>query len=141
MMKNRSPQAGVTIITAENMSRMFSGKISTRACVLKEDGEIEDILDVLVGEEFGRDLRNLPHLLPEIMGTTIGHPEIDILGCSLNGIPSKYPRTYYPRMYMAKFGIKQLPAPFAGITGWVISPNIRSANAIADTMLLRGAPR
>ena len=86
----------------KHVQNVFSGKISTKACVLKEDGEIGNILDELVGEGVDVIFVTFPHLFPEIIRTAIEHPEIDILSCSLNE-PHRNIRAYYPRMYEAKF--------------------------------------
>ena len=85
-----------------HVRNVFSGKISTKAFVLREDGEIGKILDELVGEGVDVIFVTFPYMFPEIIRTAIEHPEIDILSCSLNE-PHRNIRAYYPRMYEAKF--------------------------------------
>ena len=43
-----------------------------------------------------------PQLMKASLKVAVEHPEVKILNCSLNE-PSKHIRTYYARMYEAKF--------------------------------------
>ena len=86
----------------KHVQNVFSGKISTEACVLKADEKIGSVLDTLIEDGVNVIFITFPHMFPEIIRTAIEHPEIDILSCSLNE-PHRNIRAYYPRMYEAKF--------------------------------------
>jgi len=54
-----------------------------------------------------------PRLLPAALKAAVAHPEVTVFNCSLNQ-SHRYIRTYYPRMYEAKFIIGAIAGAMAG---------------------------
>ena len=53
-----------------------------------------------------------PELVEAALKVALSHPEVIILNCSLN-VPHKYVRTYYGRMYEAKFIMGAVAAAYS----------------------------
>ena len=63
---------------------------------------IEDVLENVIKEGAKIIFGVSPEMMKPSLKVAIAHPEVKILNCSLN-TPHKYIRTYYGRMYEAKF--------------------------------------
>ncbi|MBQ9061750.1 MAG: BMP family ABC transporter substrate-binding protein [Eubacterium sp.] len=81
---------------------VFSEKISTKAYILERDEAIDGMMEQMIRDGADVIFTAFPRLLPGIVKAALEHPEIDVLNCSLNESHRSI-RTYYPRMYEAKF--------------------------------------
>lgn len=80
----------------------FPEQIST-ICVENVDEEnIEEVLNEVIAKGASIIFEIAPQLMKASLKVAVEHPEVKILNCSLNE-PSKHIRTYYARMYEAKF--------------------------------------
>ena len=80
----------------------FPGQIHTICKEHVNEENIEDILNQVIEEGAGIIFCIAPQMMNPSLKVAVEHPEIKILNCSLN-TPHKYIRTYYARMYEAKF--------------------------------------
>ncbi len=102
----KSPE-GSDWIYAHELGRIyleetFSDVLDTISVNNVNDEDIErvlnDVIDLGASIIFGVG----PQMMKQSLKTAVEHPEVKILNCSLN-TPHKYIRTYYARMYEAKF--------------------------------------
>lgn len=85
-----------------HLQQAFEDQIST-ACYDQATEEIaDDLLLQAIAEGNNLIFTTSPPLLKASLKAAIEHPEVKILNCSLN-TSHKYIRTYYARMYEAKF--------------------------------------
>ena len=77
-------------------------RIETRAYVVENGKSPEDMLRLIIKD--GAKVIFVPQasLISACVRVAVEHPEVEILNCSLNK-PHRYIRSYYPRMYEAKF--------------------------------------
>ena len=73
----------------------------------------EEILEQAIADGNSIIFTTSPRLLPASLRVAVEHPEIKILNCSLN-TPHRYIRTYYARMYEAKFISGAIAGTLAG---------------------------
>lgn len=83
---------------------------------------VVNVLDDVIADGATIIFEVAPQLMQESLKMAVEHPEVVILNCSLNA-PHKYIRTYYARMYEAKF--------LAGMIAGALSENDKIAY-IAD---------
>lgn len=86
----------------KHVQEVFDGKIETFSYM---DAMTEDPLHtILKAIEEGADVifTTSPRLLPASLRAAVDHPNVTILNCSLN-TSHRYIRTYYARMFEAKF--------------------------------------
>lgn len=84
------------------LEETFSDQMKT-ICVsdVKEDN-IEQVLNDVIRQGANIIFGIAPQMMQPSLKVAIEHPEVKILNCSLN-TPHKYIRTYYARMYEAKY--------------------------------------
>ncbi len=84
------------------LEETFSDQMKT-ICVsdVKEDN-IEQVLNDVIRQGADIIFGIAPQMMQPSLKVAIEHPEVKILNCSLN-TPHKYIRTYYARMYEAKY--------------------------------------
>ncbi|MBQ7144203.1 MAG: BMP family ABC transporter substrate-binding protein [Oscillospiraceae bacterium] len=95
------------------VQEIFSGEVETRSwfdCV--ERGPAESIAEA-VAAGYQTIFTTSPVLLPASLRAAVEHPEITVFNCSV-GQSHRYIRTYYPRMYEAKFIIGAVAGSLAG---------------------------
>lgn len=68
---------------------------------VREDN-ITQVLEQVIADGAGIIFCVAPQMMEPSLKVAVDHPEVKILNCSLN-TPHKYVRTYYARMYEAKF--------------------------------------
>lgn len=68
---------------------------------VKEEN-IEEVLEEVIEDGATIIFCTAPQMMKPSLKVAVEHPEVKILNCSLNA-PHKYVRTYYARMYEAKF--------------------------------------
>lgn len=94
-----------------HLENEFKGKVqtarfevSTTAALDTSDAtdEMAASLEEIIYEGYKVIFTTTPELIEAALKVSLAHPEVIILNCSLN-VPHKYVRTYYGRMYEAKF--------------------------------------
>ena len=85
-----------------HVQEAFGEKLSTSAWFDAMDGDPLQVIEQAIAEGATTVFTTSPRLLPASLRAAIEHPEVTILNCSLNK-PHRYIRTYYARMYEAKF--------------------------------------
>ncbi len=95
-------------IYSHNLGRLgieekFKDQVETEAFSNIDDKtKLSECLDYISKEKFDVVFTTGPEMLPESLKAAIAHPELKILNCSLN-VSTSHVRTYYARMYEAKF--------------------------------------
>lgn len=104
------------------LEETFPDQIKT-ICVndVKEDN-VEQVLNDVIRKGADIIFEVAPQMMKPSLKVAVDHPDIKILNCSLN-TPHKYIRTYYARMYEAKF--------LSGVIAGALAENDRIAY-IAD---------
>lgn len=80
-------------------------EISSSAAVIDSEAATEEMaasLEEIIEDGYKVIFTTTPELVEAALRVSLAHPEAIILNCSLN-VPHKYVRTYYGRMYEAKF--------------------------------------
>ena len=86
-----------------HVQRVFDEKIETKAFPnAMKDGEPLMVIEQAIAEGFTIIFTTSPRLTQASLRAAVEHPDIVIMNCSLN-ISHRYIRTYYTRMYEAKF--------------------------------------
>ena len=80
----------------------FPDQISTICVENVTEENIEEVLSDVIAKGASIIFEIAPQLMKHSLKVAVEHPEVKILNCSLNE-PSKHIRTYYARMYEAKF--------------------------------------
>lgn len=80
----------------------FPDQISTICVENVNEENIEDVLNEVIEKGASIIFEIAPQLMKASLKAAVEHPEVKILNCSLNA-PLKHIRTYYARMYEAKF--------------------------------------
>ena len=95
----------------------FNGELETTAYFDAMDDQNhhtpEKILEQAIADGNYIIFTTSPRLLPASLRVAVEHPEVKILNCSLN-TPHRYIRTYYARMYEAKFISGAIAGTLAG---------------------------
>ncbi|MBQ1802511.1 MAG: BMP family ABC transporter substrate-binding protein [Lachnobacterium sp.] len=84
------------------LEEKFPNQISTISVYDVKQSNIEAILDDVIAEGANIIFGVSPEMMRPSLKAAIEHPEVKILNCSLNA-PHRYIRTYYARMYEAKY--------------------------------------
>ncbi len=84
------------------LEETFPDNIRTICVSDVSDGNIEQVLEDVIGQGAEIIFGVAPQMMKQSLKAAVDHPGIKILNCSLN-TPHKYIRTYYARMYEAKF--------------------------------------
>ncbi len=104
---DKEPENSVWIY-AHNLGRLgvegkFKDQIETKAFSgIADKTKLTECLEEIADEKYDVVFTTGPEMLPESLKAAIAHPELKILNCSLN-VSTSHVRTYYARMYEAKF--------------------------------------
>ena len=86
-----------------HLDEIYGEQVDTAAFVVENTGDnAEKLLEQLCTEDYDVIFAVSPGLIQDCLKVVVDHPEVIIMNCSLN---SAFPqvRTYYTRMYEAKF--------------------------------------
>ncbi len=86
------------------VQQAFGDKLTTCAYFDAMDGDPLSVIETAIADGCTAIFTTSPRLLPASLRAAVDHPEVAILNCSLNK-SHRYVRTYYARMYEAKFVI------------------------------------
>jgi basic membrane lipoprotein Med (substrate-binding protein (PBP1-ABC) superfamily) len=95
-----------------HVQRVFKQQIVTTAYEQAMEGDPLKVIEQAIADGNKTIFTTSPQLLPASLRAAVDHPEVTILNCSLNK-SHRYIRTYYARMYEAKFIIGALAATLA----------------------------
>lgn len=95
------------------VENVFQGEIETSAYFHATDTDPLELIERAIGEGNTVVFTTSPRLLPASLRAAVDNPKAVILNCSLNK-PHRYIRTYYARMYEAKFIIGAIAGSLAG---------------------------
>lgn len=86
-----------------HIQKVFDGKIETKAFpnAMKDDNPLS-VIEQAIDEGYTMIFTTSPRLTQASLRAAVEHPDIVIMNCSLNK-SHRYIRTYYTRMYEAKF--------------------------------------
>ncbi|MGN1158217.1 MAG: BMP family ABC transporter substrate-binding protein [Agathobacter sp.] len=84
------------------LEESFPDQISTIRVENVTEENIEEVLNEVIAKGAKIIFEVAPQLMKPSLKVAVEHPEVKILNCSLNE-PSKHIRTYYARMYEAKY--------------------------------------
>jgi basic membrane lipoprotein Med (substrate-binding protein (PBP1-ABC) superfamily) len=84
------------------LEETFSDRMETICVCDVNDSNIEQVLNDVIEQGAEIIFGVAPQMMKQSLKVAVEHPEVKILNCSLN-TPHKYIRTYYARMYEAKF--------------------------------------
>lgn len=84
------------------LEETFPDQIKTSSVYDVKPNNVSDILDDVIADGADIIFGVTPEMMRPSLKAAIEHPEVKILNCSLNA-PHRYIRTYYARMYEAKF--------------------------------------
>ncbi len=84
------------------LEEMFSEQIHTSFVNDVKESNIKEVLEEVIGQGANIIFGIGPQMMKPCLKAAVEHPEVKILNCSLN-TPHRYIRTYYARMYEAKF--------------------------------------
>lgn len=104
------------------LEETFSDKLHTICVSDVNENNIEEVLNDVIAQGASIIFEVAPQMMQHSLKVAVEHPEVKILNCSLN-TPHKYIRTYYARMYEAKF--------LSGLLAGVLAENNKVAY-IAD---------
>lgn len=97
----------------QHVQRVFGDHIKATSYFDAMDGDPMAVLEQAIQEGNTVLFTTSPRLLPASLRAAVEHPEATILNCSLNK-SHRYIRTYYARMYEAKFVIGAVAGALAG---------------------------
>ena len=95
------------------VQEQMGDQIETAAYFGALDDEPLAVIERAVAEGSGVIFTTSPRLLPAALRAAVEHPEVTVFNCSLNQ-SHRYIRTYYARMYEAKFVIGAIAGALAG---------------------------
>lgn len=84
------------------VQRVLGNQVETTPYYRALDGDPEGMIERAIQDGNKIIFTTSPRLLPASLRAAVNHPETTILNCSLNK-PHRYIRTYYARIYEAKF--------------------------------------
>ncbi len=96
-----------------HVQRVFGDKIQTTAFFNAMENDPYAVIEQAIADGNTVIFTTSPRLLPASLRSAVEHPDVTILNCSLN-TPHRYIRTYYARMYEAKFVIGAIAGALAG---------------------------
>lgn len=97
----------------DHLNRVLAGQVETTAYFNALDSDPLPLLEQAIAEGNQVIFTTSPRLLPVSLRAAVEHPEAVILNCSLN-TSHRYIRTYYARMYEAKFICGAVAGALAG---------------------------
>lgn len=86
----------------QHVQRVFAGKIETAAYPDAMEGDPLPVLEQAIADGNTLLFTTSPRLMQASLRAAVEHPEVVIMNCSLNK-SHRYIRSYYARMYEAKF--------------------------------------
>lgn len=95
------------------VQNVFHGEIETASYLNATDGDPLELIRQAIADGNTTIFTTSPRLLPASLRAAVDHPKLTILNCSLN-MSHRYIRTYYARMYEAKFIIGAIAGALAG---------------------------
>lgn len=104
--------------------------------VFDQDKTPDEVLEELAQQEFDVVFTTTPQLIQQTLKAAINHPQVKFLNCSVN-MAYRHLRTYYGRMYEAKFlcgliaGIMTVKNRIVYVADYPISGMIANINAFA----------
>ena len=104
------------------LEETFSDQMQTICVNDVAEDRVEEVLNDVISQGADIVFEVAPQMMKPSLKIAVEHPEVKILNCSLN-TPHKYIRTYYARMYEAKF--------LSGVIAGALAENDRIAY-IAD---------
>lgn len=96
-----------------HVQRVFGGRIETTPYFNALEGDPCEVIEQAIRDGNTILFTTSPRLLPASLRAAVEHPEVSILNCSLNQ-SHRYIRTYYARMYEAKFVVGAIAGALAG---------------------------
>lgn len=96
----------------QHVQRVFKDQIITSAYENAMDQNPVEVIERAIADGNTTIFTTSPLLLPASLRCAVEHPEVTILNCSLNK-SHRYIRTYYARMYEAKFIIGAIAGTLA----------------------------
>ncbi|MBQ3264437.1 MAG: BMP family ABC transporter substrate-binding protein [Ruminococcus sp.] len=81
---------------------VLGDKIETSVYLCEDEADLPDTLEQAVKDDNKLLFTVSPRMLQAALHTAVEHPDVVVMNCSLN-ISHRYVRTYYTRMYEAKF--------------------------------------
>lgn len=97
----------------QHVQRVFGGEIETIPYFDALETDPLALIEEAIGKGCTAIFTTSPRMLPASLRAAVEHPKIAILNCSLNA-PHRYVRTYYARMYEAKFIAGAVAGSLAG---------------------------
>ena len=98
----------------EHVQRVFGGQIETAAYFNALDADPREVIEQAVADGCSVIFTTSPRLMPASLRAAVDHPKVTILNCSLHQ-SHRYIRTYYARMYEAKFIAGVIAGALAGV--------------------------
>lgn len=95
------------------VQNVFQGEIETTPYYYATDTDPLELLELAIADGNTVVFTTSPRLLPASLRAAVDHPKVTILNCSLNK-SHRYIRTYYARMYEAKFIVGAIAGSLAG---------------------------
>ncbi|MCI6017782.1 MAG: BMP family ABC transporter substrate-binding protein [Clostridiales bacterium] len=116
---DKSPETSAWIYSHElgrmHLQHKYGNEISTKCFNNIQPGvNDEEVFEQVIHDNYDLIFTTTPQLMLASLKTAIKYPDKKILNCSLN-FSHKYIRTYYTRMYEAKF--------LTGVIAGVLTPN------------------
>ena len=96
-----------------HVQQVFDGRIETAAYCNAMEGDPLSVLERAIADGSRVIFTTSPRLLPASLKAAVEHPEVTIFNCALNQ-PHRYIRTYYARVYEAKYIVGALAGAMAG---------------------------
>ena len=110
---DRAPeQSGWTYIHERGrayVQHSLEGKVETSAYFSEPGSDVGGVIDAAIGDGNSVIFTTSARMLPASLRAAVAHPEAVIMNCSLN-MSHRYVRSYYARMYEAKFIIGAVAA-------------------------------
>lgn len=118
------------------VQNVFQGEIETASYFHATDSDPLELIERAIADGNTAIFTTSPRLLPASLRAAVDHPKTTILNCSLNK-SHRYIRTYYARMYEAKFIIGAIAGAIASgepvgyICDYPIFGQVAGVNAFA----------
>ena len=96
-----------------HVQKVFEDKIETKVYTDVMDGDPLKVIEQAIEEGCKLIFTTTPRLMPASLRAAVEHPDIVIMNCSLNK-SHRYIRTYYTRMYEAKFILGAIAGSLTG---------------------------
>lgn len=97
----------------QHAAQVLGEELETTAYFNAMDSDPQGVIDQAIADGNTVIFTTSPRLLPASLRAAVDHPEVTILNCSLNK-SHRYIRTYYSRMYEAKFIMGAVAGSLAG---------------------------